>query len=80
MQKLLIVQNLIWILEKNSQEREASDARLKVLTPTAKAAHLDAQVDEYLHQMEQCLTNGLSSVQLALFLETAAHMSANLDR
>lgn len=53
---------------------------MKVLTPTAKAARLDAQVDEYLHQTEQCLTNGLSSVQLALFLETAAHMSANLDR
>ena len=74
---------ILQLMEKNGlilREREASDARLKVLTPTAKAAHLDAQVDEYLHQMEQCLTNGLSSVQLALFLETAAHMSANLDR
>ena len=73
---------ILQLMEKNGlilREREASDARLKVLTPTAKAAHLDAQVDEYLHQTEQCLTRGLSSAQLALFLETAACMSANLD-
>ena len=44
---------ILQLMEKNGlilREREASDARLKVLTPTAKAAHLDAQVDEYLHQ------------------------------
>ena len=62
------------------RESVASDARLKSLIPTEKAAHLDARVDEYLHQTEQCLTHGLSSAQLTLFLETAARMSANLDR
>ena len=57
----------------------ASDARLKSLIPTQKAAYLDAQVGEYLRNTEQCLTRGLSNAQLALFLETVAHMSKNMD-
>ena len=71
------------IMEKNGlilRKSVASDARLKSLIPTEKAARLDAQVGEYLHQTEQCLTQGLSNSQLTLFLETAAHMSANLDK
>ena len=44
-----------------------------------RAAHLDAQIGELLRKSEQCLTDGLSSEQLAQFLETAAHMAANLD-
>ena len=73
---------ILQLMEKNDlilRESVASDARLKSLIPTEKAAHLDAQVGECLHQTEQCLTRGLSSAQLALFLETAACMSANLD-
>ena len=73
---------ILQLMEKNGlilRESVASDARLKSLIPTEKASHLDAQIGEYLHQAEQCLTRGLSSAQLTLFLETAAHMSANLD-
>ena len=69
-------------MEKNGlilRESVASDARLKSLIPTERAAHLDAQVMEYLHQTEQCLTRGMSSAQLTQFLETAALMSVNLD-
>lgn len=61
------------------RESVASDARLKSLIPTEKGARLDAQAGEYLRQAEQCLTRGLSGAQLALFLQTAAQMSANLD-
>ncbi len=73
---------ILQLMEKNGlilRESVASDARLKSLIPTKKAACLDAQVGEYLRQTERCLTQGLSSAQLALFLETAEHMSANLD-
>ena len=74
---------ILQLMEKNGlilRESVASDARLKSLIPTEKAAHLGEQIGASLHQTEQCLTQGLSSAQLALFLETAAHMSANLDR
>ena len=73
---------ILQLMEKNGlilRESVASDARLKRLVPTEKAVHLDEQVEEYLHQAEQCLTRGLSKAQLALFLETAERMSANLD-
>ena len=73
---------ILQLMEKNGlilRESVASDARLKSLIPTEKAAQLDEQIGKSLHQTEQRLTNGLSSTQLALFLETAAHMSANLD-
>lgn len=70
------------LMEKNGlilRESVSSDARLKSLVPTEKAARLDAQVDEYIHQTEKCLIHGLSSAQLAQFLEIAAQMSENLD-
>ncbi|MBS5724205.1 MAG: MarR family transcriptional regulator [Clostridiales bacterium] len=73
---------ILQLMEKNGlilRESVASDARLKSLIPTEKAAQLDEQIGKSLHQTEQRLTQGLSSAQLALFLETAAHMSANLD-
>ena len=73
---------ILQLMEKNGlilRESVASDARLKSLIPTEKAERLYAQIGEYLQQTEQCLTQGLSSKQLALFLETAAHMSANLN-
>ena len=73
---------ILQLMEKNGlilRESVASDARLKSLIPTEKAACLDAQIGEYLQQTEQRLTKGLSGQQLALFLETAAQMSANLD-
>lgn len=73
---------ILQLMEKNGlilRENVASDARLKSLIPTEKAAHLDEQIGKSLHQAEQCLTHGLSSAQLALFMETAARMSANLD-
>ena len=73
---------MLQLMERNGlilRESVASDARLKSLILTEKALHLDEQVREYLHQTEQCLTQGLSRAQLALFLETAERMSANLD-
>ena len=73
---------ILQLMEKNGlivRESVASDARLKSLIPTEQAAHLDAQIGELLRKSEQCLTDGLSSEQLAQFLETAAHMAANLD-
>lgn len=73
---------ILQLMEKNGlilRESVASDARLKSLIPTERAARLDAQVMEYLHQTEQCLTRGMSSAQLTQFLETAALMSVNLD-
>lgn len=73
---------ILQLMEKNGlivRESVASDARLKSLIPTERAAHLDAQINESLRQGEQRLTKGLSSEQLAQFLETAAHMAANLD-
>ncbi len=74
---------ILQLMEKNGlilRKSVASDARLKSLIPTQKAAHLDEKIGEYLHQAEQCLTHGLSDKQLSLFLEIAAHMSANLDQ
>lgn len=73
---------ILQLMEKNGlivRESVASDARLKSLILTERAAHLDAQISESLRQGEQRLTKGLSSEQLAQFLETAAHMAANLD-
>ena len=73
---------ILQLMEKNGlilRESVHNDARLKSLVPTEKAAHLDAQIGESLRRTEQRLTRGLSSAQLTLFLETAAHMSANLD-
>ena len=74
---------ILQLMEKDGlilRESVATDARLKSLIPTEKAAHLDAQIGECIHQTEERLTHGLSSAQLALFLETAARMYANLDR
>ena len=73
---------ILQLMEKNGlilRESVASDARLKSLIPTEKAARLDAQIGELLQQNEKKLTCGLSDSQLALFRETAALMSANLD-
>ena len=73
---------ILQLMEKNGlilRESVHNDARLKSLVPTEKAAHLDAQIGESLRRTEQLLTRGLSSAQLTLVLQTAAHMSANLD-
>ena len=73
---------ILQLMEKNGlilRESVHNDARLKSLVPTEKAAHLNAQIGASLRQTEQRLTRGLSSAQLTLFLQTAAHMSANLD-
>ena len=52
---------ILQLMEKNGlilRESVASDARLKSLIPTEKAADLDAQVGECLRQTEQRLTSG----------------------
>lgn len=74
---------ILQLMEKNGlilRESVSTDARLKSLIPTEKAVQLDEQIGVYLCQMERCLTQGLTSAQLALFLETATQMSANLDK
>ena len=57
----------------------SSDARLKSLIPTERAAILDAKVREHLLATERRLTQGLSDQQLTLFMETASQMARNLD-
>ena len=73
---------ILQLMEKNDliqRESVERDARLKSLIPTEKAVRLDEKIGQYLHQTEQRLTRGMSSQQLAMFLETAAQMAANLD-
>ena len=73
---------ILQLMEKNgliSRESVASDARLKSLVPTEKAALLDAKIGEYLCLTEQSITQGLTKDQIRAFLDTAEHMSANLD-
>ncbi len=67
--------------EKALLRRESvpSDARLKSLVPTPRAAELDAEVRACLRQTETLLTRGLSDGQVQLFRETLAAMAANLD-
>ena len=72
---------ILQLMEKNGlilRESVASDARLKNLIPTEKAAKLDAQIGEYLRLTEQKLTRGLSDAQIALFQENAERMYDNL--
>lgn len=73
---------ILQLMERNGlilRKSVVSDARLKSLIPTEKAAHLGEQIGKSLQQTEQCLTQGLSSTQLALFMETAEQMCVNLD-
>ena len=67
--------------EKDLLRRESvpSDARLKNLVPTPRAAELDAEVRACLRQTEVLLTRGLSEGQVQLFKETLAAMIRNLD-
>lgn len=67
--------------EKGLLRRESveSDARLKSLVPTGRAAQLDAEVRACLRQTEEVLTRGLSGGQVQLFKETLAAMAQNLD-
>ncbi len=74
---------ILQIMEKNGlilRKNSPSDARLKSLIPTNKAKSLNAQVCECLNQIEQQLSEGLTNAQIALFIETAEKMSANLDQ
>lgn len=67
--------------EKDLLRRESvpSDARLKNLVPTPRAAELDAEVRACLRQTEVLLIRGLSEGQVQLFKETLAAMIRNLD-
>lgn len=68
--------------EKGLLRRESvpSDARLKNLVPTPRAAELDAEVRACLRQSEAVLTRCLSDGQVQLFKETLATMAANLEQ
>lgn len=73
---------ILQLLEKNGiirRESVASDARLKSLVPTQRAAMLDAQVYACLQETDRMLTRGLSEGQVQLFKEMAAQMLRNLD-
>ena len=73
---------ILQLMEKKGiirRESVASDARLKSLVPTERAAELDAQVRSCLRETERMLTRGLSDGQVQLFKEMAAQMSRNLD-
>ena len=73
---------ILQLLEKNGiirKESVDSDARLKSLVPTQRAAELDAQVRACLRETDLMLTRGLSDGQVQLFKEMAAQMLHNLD-
>ncbi len=73
---------ILQLLEKNGiirRESVASDARLKSLVPTERAAMLDSQVRACLRETDRMLTAGLSDGQIQLFKEIAAQMLDNLD-
>ena len=73
---------ILQLMEKNGlilRESVPSDARLKSLIPTKKAIMLNEQMMAFMHQTEQCLTDGVSEKQLQLFLEITKRMSENLD-
>ena len=76
------VTGILQLMEKKGiirRESVASDARLKSLVPTERAAELDAQVRACLRETDRMLTRGLSDGQVQLFKEMAAQMSRNLD-
>lgn len=62
------------------RESVSTDARLKSLVPTERAAELDAQVRACLRQTDEVLTRGLSEGQVQLFKEIAAAMAQNLEQ
>lgn len=73
---------ILQLMEKNGlivRESVASDARLKRLVPTDKAAHLDAKIVDSIHQTDQRMTRGLSERQIAEFFEITTLMYANLN-
>ena len=73
---------VLQLLEKNGmivRESVASDARLKSLVPTQKAAEVDAKVGESIREMEQRITKGLSAGQVQMFLELIEQMSRNME-
>ncbi len=75
------ITGILQLLEKKGvilRESSASDARLKVLCPTEKAAEMDAQVRASIRETESLLAKDLSPGQIQLFLEVASQMSQNL--
>ncbi len=73
---------ILQLLEKNGiivRESVESDGRLKSLVPTRKAVELESEVRTSVREIEQLMTQGISSGQLELFYETVTKMSANLD-
>ena len=74
---------ILQMMEKNgliSRESVKSDARLKSLIPTEKAAHLDAKMSEGFRELERRLTEVIPDKRLSQIRETLEAMSANLDR
>lgn len=74
---------ILQLLERDGMIRRESvptDARLKSLVPTEKAAMIDAQVLEAIIEIERQLVEGVSEEEQAVFLSVAGRMTRNLDR
>ena len=61
------------------RESVSSDARLKSIVPTEKAARIDAQVLESIVEIEQKLIDGITENEQTIFFSVIDRMSCNLD-
>ena len=72
---------ILQLLERDGmirRESVSSDARLKSLVPTEKAAEIDAQVLESITEIECKLVKGISEEEQKIFLSVADRMAENL--
>ena len=73
---------ILQLLERGGmirRESVSSDARLKRLVPTEKAAVIDAQVLESIIEIEDRLVGGISAEEQELFFSVIDRMTQNLD-
>ena len=73
---------ILQLLERDGlirRESVSSDARLKSIVPTEKAARIDAQVLESIVEIEQKLIDGITENEQTIFFSVIDRMSCNLD-
>ena len=73
---------ILQLLERDGMIRRESvstDARLKSLVPTEKAARIDEEVLESITAIERRLVRGISAEEQEIFLSVADRMARNLD-
>ncbi len=73
---------ILQLLERDGMIRRESvstDARLKSLVPTEKAARIDEEVLESITAIERRLVRDISAEEQEIFLSVADRMARNLD-